>query len=375
MKIAAYVHLNRTRTPTGVGKHLIHMALELRRQPGVELKLLASRADLTKGQLDPGSPLAGVPVLGHPLSRPLMERLWLLTGHPIADRWTGGADWVYSPAEAFVPLRRARFAATIHCVNWFEPELPWYDDPETKTARRRMRMRWEAILKHADVVLTVSEFLKGRIQKLFGTAADRLVVVGNGVEEEFFAAGQMASPSTVGNDRYILIVGGLTQRKGAEYVFPLARELEKRDPKIQIRIAGDSEPRYAEQAKSHRNIVHCGYQDTTTLPPLMHKAIALVFLSRYETFGIPAAEAMAAGTPAIVSGFAALPEVVGDAGMVVDVARPDLIAEAIERLAGDGEFRQGFISRGRQRAMEFHWSAPAGRLVAALRANSISRGA
>jgi glycosyltransferase involved in cell wall biosynthesis len=366
MKVAAYIHPLRTAiAPTGVGKHMIHMVLELTRRPDVDLKLFTSQQDITGGHIDPRSPLVHLPVLGHPLSRGLMERFWILTGHPKADRWAGDADWVYCPAEAYVPLKRARFAATVHCVNWFEPELPWYNDPAIRAARRRMRPRWKAVLDRADRVLTVSEFLKGRIQALFGTDPARIVVVGNGVEEEFFAAGQIAGPSEFQKDRYILVVGGLTQRKGADFVFPLAAELHKRDPGLQIRIAGGSEPQYMEQSKSHPNIFHCGYQGVDALPKLMRESVAVVFLSRYETFGIPAAEAMAAGTPAVVSSFGALPEVVGDAGVVVDAARPETIADAIQRLTDEMPFRRGLIDSGKQRAQRFHWSAAAERLVSA----------
>ena len=97
----------------------------------------------------------------------------------------------------------------------------------------------------------------------------------------------------------------------------------------------------------------------------MREAVGVVFLSRYETFGIPAAEAMAAGTPAVVSSFAGLPEVVADGGMVVDVGRPDQIAEAILRLADDSAFRAGFIEHGKRRAADFHWSAAADKALAA----------
>jgi glycosyltransferase involved in cell wall biosynthesis len=371
MKITAYIHPARTAiAPTGVGKHMIHMVLQLSQRPGVELKLLTSRTELTDGRIDPRSPLVNLPTLGHPYSRALMERLWLTLGRPRADAWAGGADWVYCPAEAYVPLRKARFAGTIHCVNWFEPDLPWYERPEIRKLRRSMRLRWKVILDRSDIVFTVSNFLKERIVALFGADPNRISVVGNGVEEEFFAAGQTPAPTDFSGDRYILIVGGLTQRKGAEYVFPLAAELAKRDPKMQIRVAGDGDPRYDAQAKSHPNIRHIGYQDVTTLPGLMRQSVAVVFLSRYETFGIPAAEAMAAGAPAVVSSFAALPEVVGDAGMVVDVGRPDQIAQDILRLAEDSAFRRGFIERGKRRAEEFHWSAAADRVLAALRAKN-----
>lgn len=369
MRITAYIHPLRTAiAPTGVGKHMIHMVLELARMKDVDLRLLTSSKDLKDGRIDARSPLAHLPTMGHPLSRAAMEAIWLIARRPRADRWASNPDWIYCPAEAYFPAR-CRTAATIHCVNWFDPEVPWYSDQATRKLRRRMRPRWKAIVDRSDLVLTVSEFLKKRITELFGTDPARLAVVGNGVEEEFFAAGKSPQPASVAEDPYIMVVGGLTQRKGANFVFPVAAELARLEPKIQIRVAGASEPNFVEQSRAHRNIVHIGYQGVDTLPGLMRRSIAVMFLSRYETFGIPAAEAMAAGTPAVVSSFAALPEIVGDGGLIADVQRPDLIAEAILRLRDDSDYRDSLINRGQVRAERYHWSVAAGRLISALKSS------
>ena len=91
-----------------------------------------------------------------------MEKLWLVLSHPLADRWTGPCDWVYCPAEAFVPVRNARLAVTIHATYFFEKDLPGIAKPSFWFKRL-----FEKILSRADLVATVSQFMKGRLVELF----------------------------------------------------------------------------------------------------------------------------------------------------------------------------------------------------------------
>jgi glycosyltransferase involved in cell wall biosynthesis len=247
--------------------------------------------------------------------------------------------------------------------------LPWYDAQENRKARRGIQIRWRKILARAQLIPTVSEFLKQRITALFGTDPAKIVVVGNGVEEEFFAARRMPVADAKGRP-YLLVVGGLTQRKGAEYVFQLAQELARRDPAVEIRVAGISEAPYDRLAKQHPNIVELGYQGIDRLPTLLRQSVALLFLSRYDTFGIPSVEAMAAGTPVIAAHFAALPEVVGDAGIVLDPTQSGQIADIVHLLVREPSYRDQFIEKGFRRAEQFHWSAAVARLHEALRAAS-----
>ncbi|HEY1923337.1 MAG TPA: glycosyltransferase, partial [Tepidisphaeraceae bacterium] len=167
MKITAYIHPWRTAvTPTGVGNHIIQMITSLTREPGVEVKLLTSRQDLTNGHIDARSPLSTLPALGHPLSRTIMERLWLLTGHPTADRWAGNPDWIYCPAETFVATRKASLAVTVHDTYSLEPDLPWSNTPEHKRIRWRAELMFKPIRRHAKLILAVSEFTKSRLVTL-----------------------------------------------------------------------------------------------------------------------------------------------------------------------------------------------------------------
>jgi glycosyltransferase involved in cell wall biosynthesis len=211
----------------------------------------------------------------------------------------------------------------------------------------------------------VSEFLKGRLAELFDIRPERVAVVGNGVEEAYYKIG--AGPPPPPGPPYVLVVGGLTQRKGGTATLRLARALRDQGRGVEVRVAGQSEPDLAAAARDHPNVKQLGYRGVDTgLPELMRGAAALVFLSRYETFGIPAAEAMAAGTPAVVSGYAGLPEVVGAGGLVVDSDQPTDVADLVLRLIEDGPFRAAVIDRGRRRSLDHTWANCAARVCAAL---------
>ena len=368
MRIAIYIVPKSFAKPTGQTKHAINMALCLSRQPGVEVVLLAARDQLTAdGKIPVASPLNHLPIRRIPLPAKLLHFLWRTFNGPALDRWSGKVDWVYSPTEMFVPAKKARTAVTIHCVNWFENDLPWSNTAKNLQLRSRMAKVFKPIIKRADLVCTVSEFLKGRIIELLGGNPARLVVVGNGVEAEFLAEGK--SPE-INAEPYVLSVGSLESRKGAEHLIRLARHLAQSHPRLKLVIGAGQygDARFINEAKQLPNVVLTGYLDLKELPPLLKKAKALVILSRYETFGIPVIEAMAAGTPVIAARFAALPEIVGPAGMLVDATRPGEIADAINRLDATG-IRENYRQLGFQRIQQFTWEACAARLSASLKPN------
>src|SRR5262249_25876017 len=148
-----------TRDGTGVAKHIVQMVGGLADAPGVDVRLMVSRADLRPdGRIDPESPLSRLPAIGLPLARRTHELLWNLTGRPYADRWAE-VDWVYCPVESYVPVRRARLAATMHSLMWFDRRLEAYNSWRYRRIRAKWRFSIGPILRHAHRILCVSDYL------------------------------------------------------------------------------------------------------------------------------------------------------------------------------------------------------------------------
>lgn len=372
MRVSAFVHLTRTlisRNPTGVAKHLINMVPLLARVPEVDLTVLTPQEDLTAEKtITSDSPLSGLPIAPITWSRRWVETCWSLLNWPPAERWSGPTDWVYCPADAYVATRQAKLAVTIHCVNWFERELPWYDHADVRADRRRFAPRLRRYRKHAQLILPVSNFLASRLTALFDIDPAKMRVVGNGVEQAFFQNHSFPEQwrSVVEGRPYVVVVGGLTRRKGGDCVLAVAKHLHQQNREMLVLIAGTHEQMFESPAKELSNIRSLGYVGVDTgLPGLLAHSVALLFPSRYETFGIPAAEAMAAGTPAVVAHYAALPEVVGDAGVVVDPSDPAAIAAVLDELARNHGLRDRHVEAGRKQAQLHRWERCVERVVAA----------
>jgi glycosyltransferase involved in cell wall biosynthesis len=108
------------------------------------------------------------------------------------------------------------------------------------------------------------------------------------------------------------------------------------------------------------------------MPALYSLARALVFPSRYESFGIPIVEAMASGCPVVTATTSACPEVAGDAALLVDPDDVEGLAVAIQRVSLDDALREDLRQRGLRRAVEFSWSASASTLLAELEAAAVN---
>jgi len=373
MRLTSFIHPIRTFLPcSGVGRHMNQMLLHVHRDPTTDVRLLFARQWLcAEGKLPKNCPLRGMPFDTFPWPENLTERSWKLCGRPRMDAYIApGTDWIYCPMETYFPTRsRIHTAITLHDVHVFEPNLPW----RPRGLREWQRWKWSRWVTRAfrecSVVFTVSEFSKRRMVELLNAPESKITVVGNGVDDAFFAAG--AAPSAHFARRmpqpYVLTVGGLRVAKGGVHLLDLARTLAARGSDIQVVVAGPNDPGLAVAAGPFPNVHLLGTVPDSQLPGLLKHALALVFLSLYEGYGIPAIEAMAVGIPVIVSNAASLPEVVGNAGIVVEPGETATIADICAALLDNPSLRADRILAGRTLAATKTWDACAQKVLQTLR--------
>jgi glycosyltransferase involved in cell wall biosynthesis len=369
IKISAYYQRMRLWKPTGVGKHIGNMTSRISQMIGGVRHIHGS--DDYAGAVQRNVPGVESPdtLCRLPASRRICEAAWMVVDCPPVNWWTGQSDWIYCPAEYYVSTRKSRLAVTIHCDNWFNSDLPWHNDPDIVRTRGHRRRLYETIARKADLVLCVSEFLRGRMVDIFGVPEARTAVIGNGVEEAFFNPVNVAHQihTRIGGRPYVCIIGGLTRRKGGESTVKVIKDMASAKPDFIFMVIGSSEAPFVAGLSDLPNVQHLGYLGLNDgLPSLVAGAVAVLFLSRYETFGIPAIEAMAAGTVPIVSSYGALPEVVGKEGIILDEGQysevPEILSSLVER-PPDAIQKESL----RARAREFTWDSCASKVLNAVR--------
>jgi len=372
-QILAYIQPARTFAPvSGVGRHINGMLLALARRPDHNVELLFGRQWLeADDHLPTSASLRDLPFRTFALPERLLERSWKLCGRPRLPHLLREADLVYSPADVVFPRLELPSLVTLHDIHPLDPTYPEYDaSPGWNSQRRRWEHWVPKLFASATVVLTVSDFCRRRMESLVETGGKPIHVIGNGVDPVFFDIA-LRDPSTCrrpGPWPYALMVGGLTDRKGAETTLRVAEALRQRGSEIRIVVAGRSEPKWSALAKDHPNVVELGPLEDNLLAEHLRAAGCLLFLSMYEGFGIPIIEAFAAGVPAIVSDTSSLPEVAGEAGSVFPAGETTAIAKRMETLVHEGCERHRAIEAGQERAKEFTWDACVDRLLAAFQA-------
>lgn len=172
---------------------------------------------------------------------------------------------------------------------------------------------------------------------------------------------------------YVLFVGTLEPRKNLNFLIKGFDKASQKNPDLHMVLAGrrgwmaqaifDELERRDLLGKVHIT----GYVKDQYLPALYREAVAFIYPSLYEGFGLPPLEAMASGIPVIVSKGSSLPEVVGDAGLYIDPLSVDELAEAIDRVANDSELVADLREKGFQQAAQFSWQQAARETMEILR--------
>jgi glycosyltransferase involved in cell wall biosynthesis len=253
------------------------------------------------------------------------------------------ASLLLNPAN-LAPLAFPRNVVVVHDAAALREPL-WYS---------RLYVTWQravlpALARRALHLVTVSQFSRDELVDLLGADPERITVIHGGVDERFRPGVEPARRERP----YVLTVASRTARKNLGALELAAERL--RGQGIDLVAAGGDRPQFRDAVGAQSAITWLGPVDDGELPGLYAGARAFVLPSHYEGFGLTVLEAMACGTPVVASGVSALPEVVGDAGILVDPDDHVGIADAIEQAMHDERLRRA----GPERAARFTWDRAA----------------
>jgi glycosyltransferase involved in cell wall biosynthesis len=252
--------------------------------------------------------------------------------------------------------------------------FPKYHTAGTREMQRHVRRFAQ---KEADVVIAVSEATKRDILTHLKIPAERVCVVQNGVNsafrpiEEHETLTRALTPLGLSAGGYILHVGTIEPRKNLVRLVEAYHQVLKMipPPAPKLVLAGDTGWQFQDVFKRvtalelEGEVVFLGKVPTDILPALYNGAVIFAYPSLYEGFGLPPLEAMACGTPVVASNTSALPEVVGNAGALIDPTDTQALADVLASLLNDAERRADLSTRGLARARLFSWKRAAGEML------------
>lgn len=266
---------------------------------------------------------------------------WLLG----AEASRAAADLFWSPG--FMPPARCRipYVVTIHDLIHLHYGTSFHRLYYNRIIRR--------LLQDAASILTDSAYSRDEILEWSGLPPDLVSVVPLAVSHIFCAEGDVYDPGYP----YVLYVGNRRIYKNIHRLIE-AFALGCRNPEIKLALSGAEDAELLSVALKvgiADRIVFLGRIDEEALPALYRGALAVAYVSLYEGFGLPPLEAMACGTPVLSSNVTSLPEVVGDAGLMVDPLNVDEIADGLARISEESALRGDLIRKGLERSRLFSW--------------------
>ena len=295
-------------------------------------------------------------------------------------------DVLFVPSHVLPVVHPRRCVVTVH-------DLGYHYYPEAHTLFQNAYLRWSTRYnaRTATRVLADSDATRRDLQRYYGIPEERIVVVYPGRDETF---AEVEDPQALDVVRaryglsapYFLYVGTLQPRKNLQRLVDAFARLASASPAkpgpADGQVGGTSEPQLVLAGKKGwlyeeifdlvrklglgDRVMFTGYVPDSDLPGLLSGALAFVFPSLYEGFGLPVLEAMACGTPVICSNVSSLPEVGGDAALLIDPLDTEALAEAMLQVAVDEGLRNTLVERGHEQVQRFSWQRCARQVLGVL---------
>lgn len=309
-----------------------------------------------------------------PLSQRWLYRMWFRAGISLPVNWLAGPCDVFHATDFVLPptLSSTKSIVTVH-------DLSFEFAAESASPRLReflVRVVPDS-LNCADIVIADSVATKFDLVQLYGVDSDRVFVVLSGINFDYWhrlvSYMTMRSKLNLPDAPFVLAVGTVQPRKNYARVVEALARINRQGHNLHFVIAGGegwlNEELYAtiDRTDMASKVHFLGYVDDSHLPYLYQTAKIIVFVSLYEGFGFPILEGMASKTPVITSNISSMPEVAGDAAILVDPTSVDEIADAIRRIITDEDLTQTLVERGIARARQFTWERSAKQLDAVYR--------
>jgi glycosyltransferase involved in cell wall biosynthesis len=305
---------------------------------------------------------------------------------PLSDRWThilwqrlrlpipvqvvtGGLDLYHSPDFVLPPVGSTPSILTVHDLSFLR--VPQFFVPGFRAYLEKAVSR---AVPRASHILADSESTRSDLMELFGIAPDRVTVLYPGVEPRFQPVRDVEELQRVRThydlpEQFVLGLSTLQPRKNFDGLIRAFAQLATQYEDLCVVVGGGRGWLYEDtlalpaRLGLEGRVRFIGYVEDDDLPGLYSLATAFAFPSWYEGFGLPVLEAMACGIPAVAANNSSLPEVVGQAGLLIDADDTDALARALARFLEDRALVAQLVTAGFEQARRFSWEVAATQLL------------
>ncbi|MCD6199892.1 MAG: glycosyltransferase family 4 protein [Deltaproteobacteria bacterium] len=279
-------------------------------------------------------------------------------------------DIVFDPSQFLHPFGHLKIPLVyvVHDISFIN-----YPECHRRGKKTLFQLFFKDTLQKADCIVCVSHYTGNELLKYFPVNHDKISVIYEAADECFrptsneLELGRVRQKYGLPQD-FLLYVGTIEPRKNLDRLLQAYHILGDRIP-FPLYIGGKVGWRSASLFRLHENldlqdrINFLGYVPDDDLPALYNLATAFIFISKDEGFGLPPLEAMQCGTPVVISNAGSLPEIAGDAALIIDPDDPRAIGETLEKICNDKALQNGLKEKGLKRSAEFSWENTARELT------------
>jgi len=339
--------------PTGLGLYTINLVRELDKLRD-DLVVYTSAPAAFDGVRAPMIAITSAVRPDRGMRGHACRALWLQTVQRVRARIHGFRVVLNTVPEAILD-RRIPQVTVVHDL------LPLHFPSQSRRQQHYFRHIVPRVLRFSRRVIADSESTRRDVVRHFGLAPEAVTVVYPGYDPAAYFPDSRGTSVPVSKSPYVLYVGNLFPHKNLQRLIDAFAMLRRRVP-VRLVIRGAGRPEYARSLREQvetlgldEAVRFLGYADGRTLRDLYLGATCLVFPSLGEGFGLPVLEAMACGLPVITSRVSSLPEIAGDAAVMVDPGDAVELAEAMHRVVTRSDLREELRRQGLERASQFSW--------------------